>query len=90
MHLPPPLSMASVNGDGQISGNASEKWCLLRILPFLLNGACTGVVWETYEYLRHVTDIVLAKQVPQSAIGFWLCAYQTFFRLLHVLFHIFV
>jgi len=69
-YLPPPLSLASVNGDGQISGNASEKWCLLRILPFLLNGACTGVVWETYEYLRHVTDIVWRNKCHSLQLGF--------------------
>ena len=80
LYLPQPLTSAAIKGDSTLSGNASEKWCLLRILPFLVNDERSGIVWETYECLREVADIVLARRVPQAVIGFLAVCISSFLQ----------
>jgi len=69
-YMPQPLTASNVNGDGVIPGNASERWCLLRILPFLLSKVPDENIWETYLNLREICDIVFAKQVPKGFIPY--------------------
>jgi len=71
-YMPQPLTTSAINGDGVIPGTASERWCLLRILPFLLSIIPDKIFWETYAYLnlREICDIVFAKQIPKAFVPY--------------------
>ena len=70
MYLPQPLTASAITGDGSVMGTASERWCLLRILPFLISlSDCSEAVSDTYLNLREIADILMARCVPKPLIA---------------------
>ena len=55
---------------GTISGKAIEKWCLYRILPFLIGNSVPNdeKIWKLYLLLRDITDILFAPRIEQESI----------------------
>lgn len=82
-YMPPPLTASSINGDSVISGTASERWCLLRILPFLLSKIPDETYWETYLNLREICDIVFAKRLPKTCIAYLSVCISNFLQNFH-------
>lgn len=64
---PQPISERSLKRGGQLSGSASEKWTLLRLLPELIGSLIVpNKYWDLYLLLREVVDIVMAPVVRKS------------------------
>jgi hypothetical protein len=67
----PPLLSASFP-NSNIVGSASQKWCLLRCLSFVIGDLIPegNKFWELYILCRQITDIIFAPQVSLSQIQY--------------------
>lgn len=61
------ISERMLKSDGQISGSASEKWTLFRLLPLLIGLLIVpNKYWDCYLLLREVVDIIMAPVIRRS------------------------
>ncbi|KAJ8034877.1 hypothetical protein HOLleu_21895 [Holothuria leucospilota] len=64
---------AEVYHSGQkLGGNASQNWCLLRLLPFLIGVKIPNYedpVWQLFLTLKNIVDIVCAPQTSEDQIA---------------------
>lgn len=66
---PVPLSEKVLKNSG-IVGSASQKWCLFRILPFLVAHRIPedSSYWRVYLLCREIADIVMAPAVKKESL----------------------
>ncbi|KAJ8050604.1 hypothetical protein HOLleu_03868 [Holothuria leucospilota] len=53
-------------------GNASQNWCLLRLLPFLIGVKIPNYedpVWQLFLTLKNIVDIICAPQTSEDQIA---------------------
>ncbi|XP_064469848.1 uncharacterized protein LOC135384580 [Ornithodoros turicata] len=69
---PVPLPDSFLRSNSHIKGTASQKWCILRILPQMISHLVPEghPAWEVYLLYRHIVDIILADKVPAECIQY--------------------
>lgn len=57
----------------KLSGNASQNWCLLRLLPLIIGHLITNFddeVWNLYLFLKNIVEIITASKISTEMIVF--------------------
>lgn len=69
---PPGISRHCLKQNAPLKGTASQKWCLLRLLPQLFadNIPEGNDFWELYLVLSEIVDIVVAPKVSRSSVAY--------------------
>ncbi|KAH9364855.1 hypothetical protein HPB48_013399 [Haemaphysalis longicornis] len=79
---PSELTVSLLKDKGVVTGTATQKWCLFRLLPQIFpSGVPEGnLKWEVYLLLREVADIILAYEMPADALAYLETKIQEFIR----------
>ncbi|XP_048100473.1 uncharacterized protein LOC125295253 [Alosa alosa] len=68
---PQKINITSIRS-GRLPGSASERWCLFRLLPFIIGHHIPvgNPHWELYLLCRDVADIILSPSIKQSILHY--------------------
>ena len=60
-----------MQGSG-ISGSAAQKWCLFRLLPFLIAHRIPSscVYWDVFLVCHDIVDIVISPKIKRESLAF--------------------
>jgi len=85
---PTKIPLSLVRRDGHLSGKAIEKWCLFRILPFLIGSyvAQNDKHWKLFLILRELVDIVFAPSLTFDIFHYLELLINEFFECFRILF----
>ncbi|XP_050038254.1 uncharacterized protein [Dermacentor andersoni] len=69
---PEQVTQSFVCQKGGLKGSASQKWCLLRLLPLIFFSSIPegNHHWEIYLEFREIADMVLAEEVPLAWVPY--------------------
>ncbi|KAH9382804.1 hypothetical protein HPB48_023364 [Haemaphysalis longicornis] len=79
---PSELTVSLLKDKGVVTGTATQKWCLFRLLPQIFSSSVPegNLKWEVYLLLREVADIILAYEMPADALAYLETKIQEFIR----------
>ncbi len=74
----------------KLAGPAAQNWCLLRLLPLLVNdwiqNPCDSEVWQLYLKLKEMVELICAPKIHHDQIAYLRVLTEEYLHLRHTLF----
>ena len=76
------IRKGSLHRSGSVSGSASQKWCLFRLLPFFVADMVPdgNEDWEMYLNFREIIDIIFSPVIERSLVSYLHVLIQDFLQ----------
>ncbi|XP_064479840.1 uncharacterized protein LOC135393295 [Ornithodoros turicata] len=69
---PEPVPKSFINGHTSLKGTASQKWCLLRLLPLIFGDSLPpkNQDWEVFLLYREICNLCFAPEITEDLVAY--------------------